>query len=318
MMYDVVIIGGGPAGLTAAMYASRARLKTLLVESVTVAGQAVTTGEIENYPGFPKALNGFELIDKFKKQAGKFGTEFKSEDVKSIRECASHDKKAYEIELAEESVITLSVIIATGAHPRELGVFGENRLRGKGVSYCAVCDAAFFKGKDVAVLGGGDSAVEEALFLTKFAKSVTMIHRRSRLRATKILQERALANKKIKFIWNSTINEISGKDKVEALKIKDVKTGAEKDFPCSGVFIFVGYVPNTDFLKSVLKTGENGYVITDDDMKTSKEGIFACGDARKKLLRQIVTACGDGATAAFSARIYVEELKGTAYPPTPE
>jgi thioredoxin reductase (NADPH) len=326
MMYDIVIIGGGPAGLTAAIYASRARLKTLLIESFTIPGQAVLTSDIENYPGFPEGVNGFELMEKFKKQAAKFGAEFKVADVKNVGchcEGAKLPKQSQTKGLLrrlwrlamtdEESVTALSVIIAAGSSPKKLGVPGEERLRGRGVSYCAVCDAALFKGKNVAVIGGGDTAAEEAIFLTKFAASVTLIHRRERLRATKILEERTLANGKIGFIWNSVVTEILGDAKVAGLKIKDLKTGAASDLSCDGAFIFVGYAPNTDFLKGVVKLDKNGYIIADDDMKTSKVGIFVCGDVRGKALRQIVTAAGDGATAAYSARMYVEELKGIAY-----
>ena len=313
MKNDVVIIGQGPAGLTAAIYASRARLKTLVVGSFKPPSQAAITGDIENYPGFPETISGFDLMERLKKQAKEFSAEFKTSDAANIKETESEGKKAWQIELANESIITLSVIIATGASPKKLGISGEDKLRGKGVSYCAVCDGALFKEKHVAVIGGGDTAVEEALFLAKFAKKVTLIHRKDRLRATKILQERALANKKIEFIWNSVVNEILGETSVKALKLKNLKDKKESEFPCDGAFIFVGYTPNTGFLKDLLKTDREGYIIADDDMKTSKMGIFVCGDARKKLLRQVVTACGDGATAAFSARLYVEELKGIAY-----
>ncbi len=313
MTYDVVIIGAGPAGLTAAIYASRAGLKTLLIESAAIASQAAMASDIENYPGFPEGLNGFELMDRFRKQAEKFGAEFRIDDVKSIKESKSSGKKAYQIKLDGESVVSLSVVIAVGTSPRKLGIPGEEKFQGKGVFYCAVCDAAFFKDKDIIVAGGGDAAVEEALFLARFGRQVTLIHRRERLRATKILQERAFADKKIKFIWNSTLIAISGDEKVKSVKIKNVKTGEKKEIPCDGIFISVGYIPNTDFLKGILKLDKNGHVITDSNMKTSKKGIFACGDAKKKLLRQIVTACGDGATAAFSARMYVEELKGEKY-----
>jgi len=313
MIYDVIILGGGPAGLTSAIYASRARLKTLVIESFTVPGQAVITADIENYPGFEEELNGFDLIDRFKKQAKKFEAEFKVGDVVAIEE-----KKAknpiYKVKLkTDESFEALSVIIATGAHPRKLNVPGEDRFRGRGVSYCATCDGTFFKEKEIAVVGGGDTAIEEALFLTKFASKVTVIHRRSRLRATKILQERTSANKKINFIWDSIITELKGGEKLKSLKLKNVKTGKESEFESEGAFIFVGYLPNTVFLKKIVKLDKNGYIVADDDMKTSKKGIFTAGDARKKSLRQIVTACGDGATAAYSARMYVEELKGIAY-----
>ena len=310
-MYDVVIIGAGPAGLTAAIYASRARLKTLLIESLTTPGQAVITADIENFPGFPDELTGFDIIDKFRKQAKKFGTEFKVGDVKNIKENKS--KNTWQVEVDSELINSLSIIIATGASPRKLGIPGENKFRGKGVSYCAVCDAAFFKNKNIALIGGGDTAVEEALFLTKFVNKISLVHRKDRLRATKILQERALSNQKIEFVWNSVAKEIKGKDKVEALRIQNLNSKQETDIPCDGVFIFVGYVPNTAFLKNTLKLDNDGYILTDTDMKTSKKGVFASGDAIKKLLRQIVTACGDGATAAFSARLYVEKLKGVTY-----
>lgn len=313
MTYDVVIIGGGPAGLTAAIYASRARLATLLVESYSIPGQAVITSDIENYPGFPEVLSGFDLIEKFKKQAQNFGTEFKIGDVKGITELKHKDKTQWQIELEKDKITALSVIVATGARPNKLGITGEDNLKGKGVSYCAVCDASFFKGKHVTVVGGGDTAIEEAIFLTKFADKVTIIHRKARLRATKILQERATQNKKIEFIWNSIATEIKGSDKVEAIKIQNVKSKKETDLPCNGVFIFVGYVPNTDFIKGIVDFDEKGYIIANDNMETSKNGVFVAGDVRKKLLRQVVTATGDGATAAFAVRMYVEKLKGIEY-----
>jgi len=313
MTYDVVIIGGGPAGLTSAIYAGRDRLKTILIESFTVPGQAVVTSDIENYPGLPGAVSGFDLIEKFKKQAKEFGAEFKTDDVKSIKECVENGKKAYIVKLLDGFVKAFSVIIASGARPKKLGIPGEEKFRGKGVSYCAVCDAAFFKNKNITVIGGGNTAVEEALFLTKFASSVTQIHRRERLRATKILQEKAFANKKIKFIWNSSLKEIAGGGKTERVVIKNTKTGKETTLATEGVFVFVGYAPNTEFIKDFLNFDKNGYIITDGEMKTSREGVFACGDVRKKSLRQVVTAAGDGATAAYSARLYIEELEGTSY-----
>jgi len=325
-MYDTAIVGAGPAGLTAAIYAGRARLKTLLIESFTTPGQAITTARIENYPGFPEGLNGFELIDRFKKQAVSFGAEFQTGNVKGIDcHCEPRNfgakqfqtkgslRRFWRLAMTEGSVDALSVIIASGASPKKLGIPGEDEFRGKGVSFCAVCDAAFFKGKNVAVVGGGDTAVEEALFLTKFAAKVTLIHRRERLRATKILQERASENKKLEFIWNSVAKKITGSNKVEALEIENIKSGKGERFQCDGVFVFVGYIPNTDFLKGALKLDKNGYIDADCDMKTQKAGVFTCGDARKKLLRQVITAAGDGATAAHSARLYVEELKGAAY-----
>ena len=269
-------------------------------------GQAVLTADIENYPGFPEALNGFDLIDRFKRQAEKFDMEFKTDDVKRLK----RSKGVWEINSGQFS---LSVIVASGARPKKLGVPGEDGLRGRGVSYCAVCDGAFFKGKNIVLVGGGDTAIEEAVFLTKFADKVTVIHRRSELRATKILQERAFANKKIDFIWDSVVTGVLGEERVKGITIRNLKSSLEKDFKAEGVFIFVGYAPNTDFLKNTLKCDKEGYIIADENMKTSQKGVFAAGDVRQKILRQIVTAAGDGATAAISAVRYVEELKGEQY-----
>jgi len=302
MDYDCIIIGGGPAGLTAGIYTSRARLKTLLIESFSVPCQAVTADHIENYPGFPEGINGFELVEKFKKQAEKFGTEFIVSEVKSIKE----NNPGWQVITEDKSYIARSVIIASGASPKKLNIPGEDKFRGRGVSYCGTCDGALFKDKEVIVAGGGDTALEEAIFLTRFAKKVTVIHRRNALRGTKILQERAAANKKIEFVWDAVISEILGVAKVLAVKVKNVKTGAEKDLSCDGVFIFVGYMPNTAFLKDLLPLDESGYIIAEDTCLISKPGIFACGDCRKKLLRQVVTACGEGATAAFSCQHYLE------------
>jgi len=304
MDYDVIIIGGGPAGLTASIYASRARIKALLIESFSVVCQAVMTDHIENYPGFPDGVNGFELINKFKKQAEKFGTGFIAAEVKEIKEA----KPGWQIITEDKAYNASSIIIASGASPKSLGVPGEDKFRGRGVSYCGTCDGALFKNKEVVVVGGGDTALEEALFLTRFAKKVTLAHRRNALRGTKILQERVFANKKIEIAWDSIVKEIVGVSKVAAVKIKNVKTGVVTDFACDGVFIFVGYTPNTGFLKGVAPLDENGYIIADDNCLTSKLGMFACGDCRKKLLRQVVTAAGDGATAAFACQRYLETI----------
>lgn len=313
MDYDVVIIGGGPAGLTAAIYTSRARLKTLVIESFSIPGQAILTDSIENYPGFPEGVNGFELIEKFKKQVQQFGGEFVTGEVQKIENLKEKDKSGWKIEIEGKHYVSLSIIIATGARPKKLGIDGEKELTGRGVSYCATCDGALYKDKYVAVIGGGDSAIEEALFLTRFAKKVIVIHRRDRLRATKVLQERAMANNKIEFMLELVPVEIKGKDKVEGLMLENVKTEKNINLGCDGVFIFVGYEPNTKLVRDLLKLNEKGYIITDDNMRTKKGGIFACGDCREKLLRQVITACGDGATAAFSAQQYIEELRGIAY-----
>ena len=312
-IYDVIIIGGGPSGLTAAIYASRARLKTLLLEGLSVSSQVLVTDLIENYPGFPEGIGGFEMIGKFKKQAKLFGTEFVQEDVDIIRPSERDGANVWQVEVKDKVYYSFSVITASGAQFRMLGVDGEKKLLGRGVSYCAVCDGAFFKDKDVVVIGGGDTAAEEALFLTRFAKKITLVHRRDRLRATRILQERIFSNKKISIVWNSVANKILGEAKVQGVRITNLKAKKETDISCDGVFIFVGLVPNTNFIKDIIKLDENGYVIADSRMRASRDGIFACGDCRQTILRQVVTACGDGAFAAFSAQRYVEDLKGTAY-----
>ncbi|MFH1854547.1 MAG: thioredoxin-disulfide reductase [Candidatus Omnitrophota bacterium] len=309
MDYDVVIIGGGPAGLTAAIYTSRARLNTLVIESMSVPGQAILTDSIENFPGFPGGINGFELIEKFKEQARHFGTELITSDVQKI----DRVEKGFNVITEKKTYSSLSVIIATGARPKRINIPGEERLIGHGVSYCATCDGALYKDKEVAVLGGGNSAVEEAIFLTRFAKKVSLIHRRDRLRATKILQEQARDNEKIEFVLESRPVEIRGEDKVTGVTLENIKTGKKTDLTCNGVFIFVGYEPNTAIFKDTVGLNDKGYILTGPDMNTSQKGIFACGDCTGKLLRQVVTACGDGAIAAFSAQQYVEEFKGIAY-----
>jgi len=312
-MYDLVIIGGGPAGYTAGMYASRARLKVLLLSSIFIQSQTTTTAEVENYPGFPDSIGGFELLERMKQHAVKFGLEVLDEQAESIDQEMQDGKQIWKIKIGDKVLESLSLIAATGAIPRELGIPGESKFKGRGVSYCAVCDAALFKGKDIVVVGGGDTAIEEALFLAKFVKSIKIIHRRDRLRATKILQEKVVAEQKINFVWNSNAEEITGEQKIEGVKIKNKMSGENSFVACDGVFIFAGYLPNTDLFKRIVELNEEGYIIADDNMHTSQKGIFACGDCRKKLLRQVVTACGDGATAAFSAQQYVESLCGTEY-----
>lgn len=302
--YDVVIIGGGPAGLTAGLYAARARLKSLLIEKALPGGLVTTTEWVENYPGFEEGIMGVELAQKMEKQATKFGLEIIQESVIDI---SLHDKvKRITLEGGRDYEAK-SIILATGAHPRPLKIEGENEFRGRGVSYCATCDGAFYRGKHVAVAGGGDSAVQEAIFLTKFAETVWVIHRRGQLRAEKILQERAFSNPKIKFVWNSVVEKITGKEGVEALHVRNVKTGERSVIQAEGIFIYIGYNPNTEFLKGLVKLNENNYIITDDNMCTSVPGIYAAGDVRNKPLKQIATAVGDGATAAMAAEKYIEE-----------
>jgi thioredoxin reductase (NADPH) len=300
--YEVIIIGGGPAGLTAGLYTSRARLSTLLIENALFGGQMTTTELIENYPGFPQGITGDELSRLMEEQARRFGMETAAREV--MRVSLEGDKKVVETDEAIYRCET--VIVCTGTEYRKLGVPGEKEFAGRGVSYCATCDGAFFKDSQIVVVGGGDSALTEALFLTKFVKELTIIHRRDALRGTKIYQERACAHPKIKFLWNSIVQEIKGDSVVRSIVVKNVKTGKTEEFATEGVFLFVGLVPRTQFLKGLLQMDEGGYLLTNEDCETSVRGIFAAGDCRKRLLRQIATAVGDGATAAFAAEKYME------------
>jgi len=311
-IYDTIIIGSGPAGLSAAIYAGRGALKTLLIECAMPVSQVVLADAIENYPGLVESTNGFELIERFKSQAKKFAVEFQSGKVVKVSSSAE-DKNTWQIDLEDKTYLTNSLIIASGSRHRQLGLPQEEALRGKGVSYCAVCDGAFFRDKDIAVVGGGDAAVSEALYLARFAKKVFLIHRRDRLRAEAVLAQRAKDNEKIEIIWDSVIEEIKGKEKVEAVALKNVKDSSIKDLALSALFVSIGYIPNTDFLASLIKCDKAGYIITDEAMRTSEAGIFAAGDCRANSLRQIVTACADGATAASYAIKYLDEIRGQAY-----
>lgn len=312
-IYDVIVIGGGPAGLTAGIYLARARTKTVLLEKAICGGQILVTDKIENFPGFPDGVKGPELAEGMSKQAARFGLEVKTKEVEGITP-KKDSSEPFLVRLAGgEEARALALVISTGARWNSLNIPGEKELTGRGVSYCATCDGPLFRGKEAVVVGGGDTALEDALFLTRFADKVTIVHRRERLRAVKILQERASANKKIELCLNSVASEVIGKNKVEALKIKDVSSGAEKTLRCDGVFVLIGITPNSKMVKGILKLDERGYIITDDDMRTSVNGIFACGDVRKKLLRQVVTAAGEGAAAATGAQAYVDHLKGTEY-----
>jgi len=313
MVYDTIIVGAGPAGLTAAIYTSRAGLKTLVVEDPVILSQAGYACCIENFPGFPEGISGVELLQRFKKQAVTFGTEFLSLVVSKLNAKKDNNQNIWTIKAEGAEYQALSIIIASGARAKRLNVPGEDKFCGKGVSYCATCDGAFFKDKAVAVVGGGNTAIDEALFLTRFANKVFVIHRRDRLRADTILQERANQDKKIELLLSSSVEEISGSQKVEGLKLKDVNTNYIKDLPCDGVFISIGYIPNTDFAKGLLELNEKERIVVGPEMKTAKEGIFACGDCRNTPLRQVITACGDGAQAAHSCRLYVEDFKGIAY-----
>ena len=303
-MYDVIIVGAGPAGLTSAIYAGRSRLKTMVLEKSIVGGQLMLTENIENFPGFVGGISSQDLIDKMHKQAEDFGAEFKNEEVKKI----TLESDFKQIHTSSNKYQTKSIIIATGAHYKRLGVPGEDRLIGRGVSYCATCDGPLFKDKVVAVIGGGNTAATEALFLAKFAKIAYLVHRRDKLRATKILEEYMVKTKKIKFILKTVVTEILGKDRLQQLKLKEVNSGKEELLNCDGMFVFVGLEPNTKFLAGLVNLDSKGYIITDEQLQTSVNGIFTAGDCRLKTLRQVVTACADGAIAAFSAESFLSKL----------
>lgn len=303
-IYDVVIIGAGPAGMTAAVYTSRANLSTLMLERGVPGGQMANTEEVENYPGYDHIL-GPELSTKMFDHSKKFGAEYAYGDVKEVID----HKQFKEINCGSKSYKARAIIIAAGAQYKKIGVPGEKELGGRGVSYCAVCDGAFFKNKELIVVGGGDSAVEEGVYLTRFASKVTIVHRRDELRAQKILQDRAFANEKIDFIWNHTVKQINESNgKVGGVTLVDTTTGEEQEVKTDGVFIYIGMEPLTKPFVSLGITNENGYIVTNERMETKVDGIFAAGDIREKTLRQIVTATGDGSIAAQNAQHYVEEL----------
>jgi len=312
-IYDVIIIGGGPAGLTAGIYTSRARISTLLIEKLGIGGQASITDRIENYPGFIEGISGPELVHNMEEQAQSFGVKTIFDEVTRVEVSDEGNIKKVFVHDDPEPYQCLSIIVAAGHEQRKLGVPGETEFTGRGVSYCATCDGAFFRDRAVAVVGGGDVAVEEALFLTRFVSKAYIVHRRDRLRATKILQERAAGNDKIAFVFDSVLDEVSGQTTVNGVKVRNVRTGQTEVLAVDGVFVFIGWNPNLSFLGTIVDMSEDGYIIVDKEMMTSREGIFACGDCCKKKLRQIVAACGDGATAAFSAQHYVEMIKGEAY-----
>ena len=304
-MRNVVIIGSGPAGLTAAIYAGRANLSPLLIEGTQAGGQLTLTTEVENYPGFHHAIMGPELIKEMRAQAERFGTEFLRGDVSTV------DLKRSPITLTidgERTLETRALIIASGASANMLGLAGEKRLLGHGVSTCATCDGFFFKGKELIVVGGGDAALEEATFLTKFATKVTVVHRRDQLRASKIMQDRARKNPKIGFIWNAAVEEILGDPLVTGIRLRDVKTGTVTEKPCSGLFVAIGHSPNTALFASQLDLDEKGYIKTHDGTHTSLPGVFAAGDVQDHRYRQAVTAAGSGCMAAIDCEHYLEEM----------
>ena len=308
-IYDVIIIGGGPAGLTAGLYAARGKMSTLVLEKEKAGGQMSSTNEIANYPGAIPNATGPSLTSRMLEQCQEFGAEFVKDTVKKV-ELQDKIKKVIG---EEKTYYTRAIIVATGATPRLLEVPGEKTFIGKGVSYCATCDADFFTGLEVFVIGGGDSAIQEALHLTKFARKVTIVHRRDSLRAAKSLQDKAIKNPKIEFLWNAIVEEIKGDGIVESIVFKDVKTGeiieyrAQEEDGTFGIFVFVGYLTKTQLFQGLLDMDPTGYILTDENMNTNLPGIFAAGDCRSKLLRQVVTAVGDGATAAIQAEGYIED-----------
>lgn len=314
MIYDVIIIGAGPAGLAAGLYASRARLKTLIIEKEKAGGQIVTTDEVANYPGSIENATGPTLIARMEEQAKEFGAEFILDTIVD----AKLEGETKVLIGEKEEYQSKTVIIATGANPRAIGCPGEKELVGRGVSYCATCDAAFFEDLEVFVVGGGDTAVEEGMYLAKFARKVTIVHRRDELRAAKSIQEKAFANDRMHFMWDSTVEEIKGDGIVESMIVKNTKTGetteivAHEDDGTFGIFPFIGFIPATKLFEGKVEM-EDGYIPTDANMKTNIDGVFAAGDVRVTPLRQVVTAAADGAIAAVQAEKYIDVLEGTEY-----
>ncbi len=305
-IFDVAIVGAGPAGLTAAIYTSRALLNTVVFEKLGAGGQAAITDHIENYPGFPEGINGFELSKKMEEQAKNFGTKFEFLEITKVEK--DFNKNCFILYSGTKEFYAKSVIIATGTTPKKLGVKGENEFWGRGISTCATCDGSLYKDKIVAVVGGGDSALDEGIFLTKFAKKVYIIHRRDELRAVKILQKRAMENPKIEFILNTIVEEIIGDNKIQKMKIKNVKTGENSFLDIDGLFIYIGLEPNTHMIEHVNKD-ESGYIITNDNLETNIPGLYVAGDCRYKVLRQVSTAVGDGAIAAHNVEKFLEKLE---------
>jgi len=302
-VYDVIINGSGPAGLTSAIYTSRARLETLVIGGATWGGQLMLTSEVENFPGFPEGIMGPDLMSKMRRQAERLGVKIVFEDTTSV----DFSSRPFRVRIGDKSFEAKAVIIATGASAKWLGLDAEYSLMGRGVSACATCDAPFFRDKKTVVVGGGDTAMDEALALTKHAREVTIVHRRDQLRASKILQERVFANKKINFVWNSVIEDILGEDRVEGVKLKNVQTGEVTTFPTDAVFVAIGHRPNTDIFRGQIDLDEKGYIIVHDQTKTSVEGVFAAGDCQDYKYKQAVTSAGSGCMAALDAEKYLLE-----------
>jgi thioredoxin reductase (NADPH) len=303
--YQLIILGGGPAGLTAGLYAARDQLNVLLVEKGVVGGQVLVTDWIDNFPGFPDGLSGSDLVEKMAAQVSRFGLKTQNGNVVKVE--LSETTKKLTLESGEE-LVSQALIICTGARPNKLGIPGEQKFTGKGVSYCATCDGPFFRGQEILVVGGGDTAIQEADFLTKFASKVTVVHRRDTLRATKVLQDKAFANKRIEFIWDSNVIAIEGDKEVEQARLRN-NVGEEKEITASGIFILIGTIPNSEILPlAQLGADEHGFIKTDDEMRTRVPGVMAAGDIRSKTVRQIINGAGEGAVAAIAAEHYLSEL----------
>lgn len=314
MTENVIILGSGPAGLTAGLYAARANLNPLLISGNEFGGQISLTNEVENYPGFPAGITGPELTELMKQQAERFGARIVVDQVSKV------DLQTHPFVLETENgerYTAKSVIIATGAAPRRLGIPGELELTGRGVSYCATCDGFFFRGKDIAVVGGGDSALQEGLFLTRFASKVYVVHRRNQLRAQPILQARAIENPKINFVWDSVVREIRGDGNVADVTLHNVRTGQENTLPVSGIFVYIGHIPNTQLFEGQLEMNEEGYLIVDDRLHTKIPGVFAAGEAHDNVFKQAIVSAGFGCMAAMEAEKFLAALEHQGYPPTP-
>jgi thioredoxin reductase (NADPH) len=307
---ELVIVGSGPAGLTAALYAARANLEPLVYEGTQSGGQLMLTTEVENYPGFPDGILGPDLMENFRSQAERFGAELHPIDVESL----DLSERPFKLGVGGEEIRAQAVILTTGASAKWLGVPNEARLSGRGVSTCATCDGFFFRDKAIAVIGGGDSAMEEALFLTKFGTKVTVIHRRDQLRASKIMGDRAEANEKIDFLWNTVVTDVVGEDRLESLELENIQTGERSGIPMDGLFVAIGHRPNTDLVKGQIELDDVGYAITHADVRSSVPGVWAAGDVQDAIWRQAVTAAGSGCMAAIDAERYLEAEKFGAAP----
>jgi thioredoxin reductase (NADPH) len=309
-MEKVIIIGSGPAGYASAVYTARSQLDPLLVAGPALGGQVAISSEIGNYPGFPEDISGAELAQLMQKQAERFGTRIEMDIVTGV----DLSTRPFKVATYGGEHETQALIVASGASPRKLGIPGEEEFSGRGVSYCATCDGFFYMGKEIAMVGGGDAAVEEAMFLTRFASKVTIIHRRDQLRAERLLQEQAFHNEKIDFLWDTIVTEVVGEDSVMGVQVRNVKTDEEYLFPTQGAFIAIGYVPNTDFLGDQLAMTKSGYIVTDDDQRTNVEGVWAAGDVSDWTYRQIATSVGAGCKAALQVEHYIARLEDRVYP----